>query len=88
MKCSMPLYEYQCDACGERFERIQKYSDALISVCPASTARSKCKPTASAAGDARSSASAGSVQAPDAARGETSCGGTTDTVEKTVVTAR
>ena len=31
----MPLYEYQCDVCGERFERIQKYSDALVSVCPA-----------------------------------------------------
>lgn len=35
MMRSMPLYEYQCDACGERFERIQKYSDALVSVCPA-----------------------------------------------------
>jgi putative FmdB family regulatory protein len=23
----MPLYEYQCDACGERFEVIQKYSE-------------------------------------------------------------
>ncbi len=23
----MPLYEYKCDACGERFEKIQKYSD-------------------------------------------------------------
>jgi putative FmdB family regulatory protein len=30
----MPLYEYQCDACGARFERIQKYSDAPIAVCP------------------------------------------------------
>ena len=25
----MPLYEYECDACGHRFERIQKFSDAL-----------------------------------------------------------
>ena len=24
----MPLYEYQCDACGHRFEVIQKFSDA------------------------------------------------------------
>ncbi len=23
----MPLYEYQCDACGGRFERIVKFSD-------------------------------------------------------------
>ena len=30
----MPLYEYQCDACGARFERIQKFSDAPIAVCP------------------------------------------------------
>jgi putative FmdB family regulatory protein len=30
----MPLYEYQCEACGHRFEIIQKYSDAPISVCP------------------------------------------------------
>ena len=30
----MPLYEYQCDACHHRFERIQKYSDPLIAVCP------------------------------------------------------
>lgn len=30
----MPLYEYQCDACGHRFEVIQKYSDPHIDVCP------------------------------------------------------
>jgi putative FmdB family regulatory protein len=30
----MPLYEYQCDACGHRFERIQKFSDPLVSECP------------------------------------------------------
>jgi putative FmdB family regulatory protein len=30
----MPLYEYQCDACGHRFEVIQKYSDAPIAICP------------------------------------------------------
>lgn len=30
----MPLYEYECDACGKRFERIQKFSDAPIEVCP------------------------------------------------------
>ena len=30
----MPLYEYQCEACEHRFERIQKYSDPPIEVCP------------------------------------------------------
>src|SRR6185436_6271672 len=30
----MPLYEYQCDACGHRFEKIQKYSDPLVDTCP------------------------------------------------------
>lgn len=30
----MPLYEYQCDACAKRFERIQKFSDPLVDTCP------------------------------------------------------
>ena len=30
----MPLYEYQCDACHHRFERIQKFSDPLVDLCP------------------------------------------------------
>jgi putative FmdB family regulatory protein len=30
----MPLYEYQCDACGHRFEVIQKFSDPLVESCP------------------------------------------------------
>ena len=30
----MPLYEYECDACGHRFEVIQKFSDALVDTCP------------------------------------------------------
>ena len=30
----MPLYEYECDDCGHRFERIQKFSDDLASSCP------------------------------------------------------
>ena len=30
----MPLYEYQCDSCGHRFERIQKFSDPPIEKCP------------------------------------------------------
>jgi len=30
----VPLYEYECEACGKRFEKIQKYSDPLVDVCP------------------------------------------------------
>jgi putative FmdB family regulatory protein len=30
----MPLYEYECDACGHRFEVIQKFSDPLVDTCP------------------------------------------------------
>jgi putative FmdB family regulatory protein len=29
----MPLYEYQCEACGERFETIRKFSDPPLEVC-------------------------------------------------------
>lgn len=29
----MPLYEYECDACGERFELIQKFSDPTPDAC-------------------------------------------------------
>ena len=30
----MPLYEFECEACKTRFERIQKFSDANPDVCP------------------------------------------------------
>lgn len=30
----MPLYEYQCQSCGHRFEQIQKFSDPPASACP------------------------------------------------------
>jgi putative FmdB family regulatory protein len=29
----VPLYEYQCDACGCRFEVIQKFSDSPVESC-------------------------------------------------------
>jgi len=31
----MPIYEYECEKCGHRFEKIQKYSDPLLETCPA-----------------------------------------------------
>jgi putative FmdB family regulatory protein len=30
----MPLYEYECEKCAQRFERIQKFSDPPIESCP------------------------------------------------------
>ena len=30
----MPLYEYECTECQNRFERIQKFSDPPIESCP------------------------------------------------------
>ena len=30
----MPLYEFECEACKTRFERIQKFTDANPEVCP------------------------------------------------------
>ena len=28
------MYEYECAACGHRFERIQKFSDPPVETCP------------------------------------------------------
>jgi putative FmdB family regulatory protein len=30
----MPIYEYQCQACGHEFEALQKISDAALTDCP------------------------------------------------------
>jgi len=30
----MPIYEYQCENCGVRFERIQHMSDDPVTICP------------------------------------------------------
>jgi len=30
----MPLYEYQCEECGVRFERIQHVNDDPVKICP------------------------------------------------------
>jgi len=30
----MPIYEYECVNCHQRFERLQKMSDPLLTVCP------------------------------------------------------
>jgi putative FmdB family regulatory protein len=33
-KQEMPLYLYQCDSCGVRFERMQRMSDDPLTDCP------------------------------------------------------
>jgi putative FmdB family regulatory protein len=30
----MPLYEYECPSCSQRFERIRKFSDVPLETCP------------------------------------------------------
>ena len=30
----MPIYEYECEKCGHRFEKIQKFSDPMLKKCP------------------------------------------------------
>jgi len=30
----MPIYEYQCNACGEKLEKLQKISDPVLLDCP------------------------------------------------------
>ena len=31
----MPTYEYQCDACGHRFDELQSFSEPTLKKCPA-----------------------------------------------------
>jgi len=30
----MPIYEYECEQCGVRFERLQRMADAVLTECP------------------------------------------------------
>ncbi len=30
----MPIYEYECEQCGVRFERLQRMADAPLEECP------------------------------------------------------
>ncbi len=45
----MPVYEYECAACGGRFEAIQKFSDPVLTecrLCKEGTVRKVLSPTA------------------------------------------
>jgi putative FmdB family regulatory protein len=45
----MPIYEYQCQACGKELEALQKISDAPLLDCPACGASSLQKKVSAAA---------------------------------------
>jgi len=45
----MPIYEYQCDACGHEYEALQKMSDAALTDCPECNQASLVKKISAAA---------------------------------------
>ena len=46
----MPLYEYRCEACGEEFEKIVRFSEADITQsCPTCASRKTTKKISAAA---------------------------------------
>jgi len=45
----MPIYEYECQACGHKKEALQKISDAPLTKCP-ECGKSELKKMISAAG--------------------------------------
>ncbi len=34
MRCKLPIYEYECSACGIRFDRRQKFDEEPTAICP------------------------------------------------------
>ena len=45
----MPIYEYQCEACGHKLEKLQKISDAHLRDCPSCSESSLNKLVSAAA---------------------------------------
>ena len=45
----MPIYEYQCEACGHQFDIIQKISDEKLTICSQCN-KTKLKKLVTAAG--------------------------------------
>jgi putative FmdB family regulatory protein len=37
----MPIYEYQCEMCGNGFEKWQKFSDPVVDKCPTCGGKSR-----------------------------------------------
>ena len=79
----MPLYEYECGACGRRFELIRRHSDQNLDRCPhcqgGPVVRLQSAPAFQFKGSgwyitdyARQNANKASEKSPDAASGESS----------------
>ena len=45
----MPIYEYKCEACGYKFEKLQKISDDPLEICPSCGASKLSKLVSAAA---------------------------------------
>ena len=45
----MPIYEYKCEACGYKFEKLQKISDDPLKICPSCGASKLSKLVSAAA---------------------------------------
>ncbi len=77
----MPLYEYECLACKRHTEKIQKFSDAEITVCPHCGGELKrviSAPAFAMKGGGWYADGYGSVKPPAAAEGGAKEGGGTD----------
>jgi putative FmdB family regulatory protein len=62
----MPLYEYECTACRKHTEKIQKFSDPEITVCPHGYGSAKPAPAAGEASAAKPAAEKSDSAAPAA----------------------
>ena len=69
----MPAYEYQCQACGGRFERRQKMSEPEIAACPQCGGAVK-RLISGGAGVISKSGTSGSSGAPACLAGGECCG--------------
>jgi len=52
----MPMFEYRCETCGQRFEKLQKADETALPACPACGGAATVKLISSFAGVASSSA--------------------------------
>jgi putative FmdB family regulatory protein len=86
----MPLYEYECTACHRRIEKIQKFSDPELTVCPHCGGKLERTITAAAVsfkGGGWFKDGYGSVK-PSAATGDTPSTSTTDSTPSTSEAAK
>ena len=41
MRCSLPIYEYECSSCHSRFERKQRFDEEPVCTCPQCSGKSR-----------------------------------------------